>query len=159
MSQAPDPIFETMPQRILAADVRSYTMDTRHTIPLQWQAWFDAGYAVPTAVRGAMFGLSFATDASGGFRYGVGIEVSEAAADLPASLCLVTLSPGLYAVERRFAPIATLTTTFDSLFEEWLPGSGYTLRDGAVFERYPDDPRNGPDGMAWEIWLPVSRQE
>ena len=156
MSTTPAPSFETVPQRVLAAEVRHYTMDTRHAIPAQWQDWFDAGYVVPNAVRGCMYGVSFEVDGTGSFRYGVGIELADPAKVLPEGLCNVTLVPGLYAVERRFAPISTLAQTFDSLFAEWLPNSGHVLREGSVFERYPEDPRNGPDGMAWEIWIPVA---
>jgi DNA gyrase inhibitor GyrI len=70
----------------------------------------------------------------------------------------VRLSGGKYAVLRAFGPMADLPASFDGLFSDWLPNSDCRQRAGAVFERYPQDARNGPQGMAYEIWVPVARR-
>lgn len=148
--------FETCPARTVVGTARDYTMDTRHAIPAQWQAFFSAQYDIPGALTGAMFGVSFMADGQGAFRYGVGVEVDGPADDLPDDLCAITLSEGDYAVLRHFGPVSDLPGQFDRVFSEMLPAAGRVPRDGAVFERYPDDPRNGPDAMSYEIWVPVA---
>ncbi len=154
-TDSPTPEIERMPERYVVGTARDYTMDTRTSIPAQWQAFFGAGYDIPDTVPGAMYGVSFNMDGSGKFRYAVACEVAKKPDQVPEGLCCVTLSAGDYAVLRAFDAPAALPARFDWLFNTWLPASGYAVREGAVFERYPEDPRNGPDGMAFEIWAPV----
>ena len=120
------------------------------TVPVTGTVTLDGN-----AVEGAMFGVSFGADGQGGFRYAIGVEVDPVPDSLPEGCCAVSLSAGTYAVLRRFGPIAGLPHAMDQMFSVWLPNSAFTQREGAVFERYPNDERNGPDGMAWEIWVPV----
>lgn len=148
-------VVVTCPERVVAATVRDYTMQTRGAIPGQWQGFFDAGYDIPGAVSGATYGVSFMADGQGAFRYGVGVEVDPVPDALPEGLCLIVLSAGEYAVARRFGPIDDLPAMFDRVFSDLLPAAGRAPREGAVFERYPDDPGNGPRAMRYEIWVPV----
>lgn len=69
---------------------------------------------------------------------------------------MITLSAGEYAVLRAFGPVADLPARFDWIFSTWLPQADVAQREGAVFEFYPEDARNGPDGIAYEIWVPVT---
>jgi len=150
------PVIETRPEAHVVGTVDDYTMETRHTIPTQWKAFIHAGFDIGNVVPGAMYGVSFSADGKGAFRYGVGMEVSSLPDPLPDGTCAITLSGGDYAVLRAFGPMMDLPESFDWLFADWLPGSSYLQRGGAVYERYPDDPRNGPGGMAYEIWVPVT---
>lgn len=156
MPRTPSLEIVEMPQRVLVGHSDWYTMETRSKIPQQWEAFFAADHDIANVLPGAMFGVSIEADGDGGFRYFVAREVSEIPATLPEGLCGVTLSEGRYAVLRRFGPIFRLPTDMDWVFSDWLPASDYRLRTGAVFECYPDDPRNGPDGMAYELWFPVA---
>lgn len=148
-------VIESRTQSCIVGTSQAYTMQTRHEIPAQWSAFFQAGYEIPDAKPGAMFGVSFAADGQGGFRYGVGVEVAATPDQTPDGTCVMLLSEGDYAVVRAFGPVAELPAQFDGLFSQWMPASEFVPREGAVFELYPDDPRNGPDGMAYEIWAPV----
>lgn len=142
-------------ERHVVATVRDYRMDTRGEIPAQWQAFFEVGYRIANARDGAMFGVSFMADGKGAFRYGVGVEVDPVPDTVPDGTCVITLSAGDYAVLRRFGPVSELPGELDWLFSHAISGLGRRPREGAVFERYPDDPRNGPEGMAYELWAPV----
>ncbi|MHA6265241.1 GyrI-like domain-containing protein [uncultured Aliiroseovarius sp.] len=143
------------PARTIAGTVKSYDMQSRATIPAQWQAFYDAGPQFEHGVEGAMFGVSFDADATGAFRYAVGREVSDRSATLASGLSYVDLSEGRYAVRRAFGPMKELPQVFDLVFTKDLPAKGLQPREGACFERYPDDPRNSADAMAYEIWVPV----
>lgn len=158
MTPGREPEIETAAARHVVGTAGNYTMQTRHTIPAQWQAFHAAGHEIANAVPGARYGVSFGGDGEGGFRYVVGTEVSPVPDILPQGCCTVRLSGGKYAVARAFGPLSGLPATFDWLFSGWLPQSEYRLRAGPTFERYPDDARNGALGMAYEIWVPVARR-
>lgn len=147
--------IETMPHRHIVGVAAEFTMATRGEIPQLWNAFFAADHKIAKAVPGAMYGVSFNADGEGNFSYGVGIEVQEKPDETPAGTCRMWLSEGKYAVRRVFGPVTELPGQLDALFSDWLPSSGYALREGAVFERYPEDARNGPEGMAYELWVPV----
>lgn len=149
------PEMVTAPERKVVGTAKSYNLSNRSDIPAQWQAFFEAGYSFENAVEGAMFGVSMGSNDDGDFRYGVGMEISGDPGTLAEGLCQMVLSQGTYAVLKRFGPVSNLVSDMDRMFEEWLPSSDYSLRSGAMFERYPHDERNGPDGMVYEIWMPV----
>lgn len=156
-TQKSDLTVETCTERYVVGTVGDYTMETRNQIPQQWADFFAVDFQIENVIQGAMFGVSFGMDADGGFQYGVGLEVSARPDTLPDKLCLITLSSGDYAVQRAFGPVTDLPTVFDEVYSKGIPAAGLGVREGAVFECYPDDPRNGPDGMAYEIWAPVTR--
>ncbi len=152
-TQTEPPVIEAMGEIKLVGTARTYTMETRAQIPAQWQAFFEAGYDIANAIPGAMYGVSISGSPEG-FRYGVGLAVNKVAS-IPEGTCEMVLSGGDYAVLRAKGPVSDLPQHFDWMFSTWLPGSEYGQREGAVFERYPDDPDNTPDMMRYEIWVPV----
>jgi AraC family transcriptional regulator len=151
----PEPDIITGPERLVVAISGRYSIDRRAEIPALWNRYFAGNYRPENAIDGAMFGVSYGVDGAGGFDYGVGVEVPEPPSALPDDTCVLQLSAGLYAVLRQFGPVARLPDHVDWLYQNWLPGSAYRERPGSLFERYPDDNRNGPDGMSYELWAPV----
>lgn len=141
---------------VIVGMARAYTMDTRTEIPQLWQAVWGASDKVGKAEDAVMHGLSFDQDASGGFKYGVGWDVDAAPDALPEGFCVMHISGGDYAVRRAFGPLTELPAVFDDLFNTWLPQSGRSMREGAVFESYPQDERNTMERMAYEIWIPLA---
>ena len=111
---------------------------------------------VPTMIGMTMAHPEFSPDGLGSFKYGVTVEVDPVPEVLPKGTSLARLPEGDYAVVRDFGTLDDVLDRFDWMLADWLPGSPYTQRRGAIFERYPDDPRNGPDGMVFEIWVPVN---
>ena len=154
-SDLPPPEIVAQSPRRIAALVRDFTLATRDAIPALWHDYFAADRDVPGAKPDAIYGVSFSADGAGAFRYGVGREVPKDTTDLPEGLCFVHLADGPHAVFRRFGPLAGIPATFDAIFSGGLAAAGLKQAPGAVFERYPDDSRNGSDGMAYEIWVPV----
>jgi len=53
--------------------------------------------------------------------------------------------------------ISTIRTTWSTVWNKWLPESGYEVVDAPDFERYGEefDPKTGTGGL--EIWIPVQR--
>jgi len=155
----PDPVIEHRAETLLAGTMQTYSMDRRDRIPAQWSAFFQSGIDIPGAMPGAHYGVSIDARPDGTFRYGVAVETDAPPADLPEGICRMVLSAGDYAVLRRRGPVADLPAHFDWMFSTWLPGSGHRLREGAVFERYPQDDAATPDAMAYEIWVPITRRD
>jgi len=151
----PDPEFLEMPERNLVSLARSFTMETRSEIPALWQDFWSAGWELPGEIEPAKYGVSFSVTPEGGFRYAVGMHVEPMPAVLPDAACKVRLSPGRYAVFRKKGAVQQLPEIFDAIFTHWLPESGESQREGAVYERYPDDEHSTAESMTYEIWVPV----
>lgn len=145
----------TAHKRVIAGRSGHFTMETRNQIPGLWQQFFSSPPELEGVIEGAMYGVSYGMSQDGGFEYAVGVEVVSEATKLPDGCCTVTLSEGDYLVLKAFGPVAELPQQFDHMFQELIPAKGLTPRPGAVFERYPDDSRNTPDSMFYEIWAPV----
>ncbi|GAA6143221.1 GyrI-like domain-containing protein [Hydrogenophaga sp. 5NK40-0174] len=152
----PDPDFIEMPSRSLVALAREFDMQTRSSIPKLWEEFFKAQWRLPGEVEAASYGVSYAVDPSGRFTYAVGLHVEPTPAELPPGACEVSLSAGSYAVFRCRGAASDIPAVFDAIFHTWLPGSGEKQRQGAVFERYPDEAEATHENMAYEIWVPIA---
>lgn len=150
------PEFLDCPAKTLVALSRDFTMDTRHDIPAMWGEFWSNDWTFDGDEEQAAFGVSYNVKADGVFSYAIGRHITPTPGALPDSACNITLSAGRYAVFRNQSPVSELPAFFDAIFTQWLPGSGETQREGAVFERYPYDDNASPDNMAYEIWLPIA---
>ncbi|WP_258072072.1 AraC family transcriptional regulator [Xanthomonas arboricola] len=66
--------------------------------------------------------------------------VFDAARSPPAPLQLRQLDGGAHAVLRHVGSYAGIEDALDCLFAQWLPDSGYVLRDAPLHYLYLDDP-------------------
>lgn len=63
---------------------------------------------------------------------------------------------GLFAIFRHKGPYNTLNTTYNQIYEQWLPGSGYELRDVPPREVYLNDPeKSKPEDLKTDIYIGV----
>ena len=89
---------------------------------------------------------------------------------LRADICLVVpkaVSPkgeigikeiagGKYAVFTYLGPYSNLARVCNAIYSQWLPDSGYELRNVPSFEKYVNDPeRTAPEKLKTEIYLPI----
>jgi AraC family transcriptional regulator len=66
------------------------------------------------------------------------------------------LEGGLYAIFRHKGPYEGLSATYDQVYLNWLPDSGYELRDTPPLEFYLNDPgRAKPENLKTDIYVPV----
>ena len=121
--------------------------------------WFErfgaARDGIEGEIDGALYGLSLDSEPDGRFRYAVAVEVNGPGA-MPAGFCVLEAGAGTYAVFRQRTPVSELPARFDAIFSGWLPAAPFTQREGAVFERYPDDDAAVEGQMLYEIWVPVA---
>lgn len=153
----PEPEIGEMPARTAVVMARDFTVAQRGEIPgfydEYWKRFDDLGDLKHQVVCG----ISFNMDGQGAFRYGIGVIPHEVPETLPEGFETVALHAGTYAIFRTFGPPMLLPEMFDAIYEKWLPNSGYDAHGAPVIERYPEDPRYGPDGMAMEIWAPIHK--
>lgn len=68
------------------------------------------------------------------------------------------LRGGLFAVFMYQGPYNKLSVAYDNIFAQWLPYSGYELRDNPVLERYLNNPdKTLAEKLKTEIYVPVKK--
>ena len=79
-------------------------------------------------------------------------------AKLPPEFYRLRIAPRRYAVFTHHANVSQVRRTFHTIWNPWLPQSGYEVADAPDFERYDTrfDPATGEGGL--EIWVPVQRR-
>ena len=66
------------------------------------------------------------------------------------------LDGGLYAIFRHKGPYEEFSQTYDQIYLNWLPESGYELRDAPPLEFYLNEPdRTKPENLKTDIYIPV----
>lgn len=86
--------------------------------------------------------------------YTAGISVTDAT-DLPAGMTRWDVPENTYAVFET--TLSTIPQTFDYIFANWLPGSGYQRKDDVYFERYGET-FSPDDNPVLFIYIPVTKQ-
>ena len=76
---------------------------------------------------------------------------------LSGSLAWHTVAPGRFAVFTHHGPYHTLFQTWLSIYSDWLPTSGETLRDAVPMEICLNDASiTPPEDLVTEVWIPVA---
>jgi AraC family transcriptional regulator len=66
------------------------------------------------------------------------------------------IAGGKYAVFLYQGPYTNLRIVYDTIFAQWLPGSGYELRNAPLFEKYVNDPSRTEEAkLKTEIYIPL----
>jgi AraC family transcriptional regulator len=66
------------------------------------------------------------------------------------------LEGGLYAIFRHKGPYKNFSQTYDEIYLNWLPDSGYELRDAPSLEFYLNSPgRTKPENLKTDVYIPV----
>ncbi|WP_321426605.1 AraC family transcriptional regulator [uncultured Bacteroides sp.] len=66
------------------------------------------------------------------------------------------IAGGKYAVFSYQGPYTNLGIVYDTIFAQWLPGSGYELRNAPLFEKYVNDPSRTEEAkLKTEIYIPL----
>lgn len=155
MHETPEVRIETGPPMLVAGLRRQHAMaNAAGSVPAQWNEFRERGVsglrgAVPLRVLGAYCSMS-----RDGFEYLTGVEVTSFD-DLPPDMGRMRIPPQTYAVFTHTGNVRGVGSTWQYIWNEWLPNSTYEDGETPPFELFDErfDPDTG-EGV-FEIWLPV----
>ncbi|HLG98587.1 MAG TPA: AraC family transcriptional regulator [Bryobacteraceae bacterium] len=146
--------FEIGSVLLLAGIAERYTCETSAGIPSHWQRFLPHLGTIPGQIGMTAFGVRYNTDDEGNFDYLCGVEVSDFSR-LPPDLTRIRISAQKYAVFSHREHISTIRSTWNTIWNKWLPESGHEVADAPDFERYGEgfDSMTGNGGL--ELWIPI----
>jgi AraC family transcriptional regulator len=141
---------------LIAGISQRYDNQSSANIPAQWQKFTPHIGHIPGQVARTTYGVLCNSDDTGNIDYICGVEVAEFST-LPPELAHIRIAPQRYAVFAHRDHIATIRSTWHTIWNDWLPSYGYRVVDAPDFERYGEefDPHTGNGGL--EIWIPIQR--
>jgi AraC family transcriptional regulator len=148
------PRFATGKPLLVAGLVGRYSSENGAGIPGQWQRFHQSVDNIPGRIGKIAYGVCCNGDDAGNFDYISGVEVSDFS-DLPREFARVRIPEQRYAVFTHRDHISTIRRTVNTIWNHWLPASGFKAADAPNFERYDENfnPLTGDGGL--EIWVPV----
>ncbi|QVM93535.1 AraC family transcriptional regulator [Pseudomonas entomophila] len=150
-----EPRFEHRPEFIVAGLGERFTFERNEGIVGLWQAFDPYVGRVPGQVGDFTYGLCCNPGEDGSFEYIAGVEVARTA-ELAANFRFFRLAARDYAVFRHLGHVSMIHQTVFTVFNQWLPASGYQAADAPEFELYsPDfDPMRGVGYV--DLWIPLA---
>lgn len=150
------PRFETRSEFFIAGLGDRFTIERNEGIVGLWQAFQPYIGGVSCQVNDWNYGLCCNPGDDGSFEYIAGTEVS-CIKNLPPDFRYFKVPPQNYAVFRHLGHISNIHQTFFTIFNHWLPDSGYALADAPEFEQYSSDfePAQGKGYV--DVWIPLVR--
>ena len=148
------PRFETTKPLLVAGVGDRYNHENGAGIPGQWQRFHQVAGDIPRRIGKVAYGVCCNGDDAGNFDYIAGVEVADFS-DLPRPFFRVRIPEQRYAVFAHRDHISTIRRSVNTIWNQWLPASGFKYADAPNFERYDEnfDPMTGNGGF--EIWIPV----
>jgi AraC family transcriptional regulator len=148
------PRFETGKAFLVAGVGERFNHDNGAGIPGLWQRFHQSVDRIPGRIGAVAYGVCCNGDDAGNFDYIAGVEVSDFS-DLPREFSRVRIPEQKYAVFTHREHISTIRRSVSTIWNHWLPASGFKVADAPNFERYDEtfDPLTGNGGL--EIWVPV----
>jgi AraC family transcriptional regulator len=149
------PRFEDGKAFLVAGVSGRFSHDNAAGIPLLWQRYHQDGGNIPNQVGNVAYGVCCNGDDAGNFDYIAGVEVADFS-DLPREFSRVRIPAQRYAVFTQKDHISAIRRTVNTIWNHWLPNSGFKMADAPTFERYDErfDPKTGNGGL--EIWVPLA---
>jgi AraC family transcriptional regulator len=148
------PRFEDRRTLLIAGLGERYSFETSQGIPQLWQRFQPYIGNIPRQNGRTAYGVCCNGDGAGNFEYIAGVEVANFD-DLPAEFSRVRIPAHRYAVFTHRDHISRMRATVYTIWNQWLPNSGYRHADAPDFELYDErfDPRTGTGAV--EVWLPI----
>jgi AraC family transcriptional regulator len=150
------PRFVSSKRLLLAGLGERYTCETSAAIPSQWQRFLPHLNYIPGQLGRTAYGVCCNSDDAGNFDYVCGVEVKDFAR-VSADWSRVRIPEQRYAVFHHREHISAIRSTWNTIWNNWLPESGYEVVDAPSFERYGDDFDSVTGTGGFEIWIPIKK--
>jgi AraC family transcriptional regulator len=148
------PRFENGPTLLIAGLSERYNSETSAGIPDQWQRFGPYLGHIPGQVGPVAYGVLCNSDDAGNTEYISGVEVAEFAR-VPKEFARLRIPEQRYAVFSHRDHISTIRRVWHTIFNQWLPQSGYRMAEAPEFERYGEEFDGMTGSGGFEIWIPV----
>jgi AraC family transcriptional regulator len=148
------PRFENGRTLLIAGLGERYNSETSAGIPAQWQRFGPYLGHIPGQIGRTTYGVLCNSDDAGNTEYISGVEVADFSR-LPKEFSRLRIPEQRYAVFSHPDHISTIRRVWFTIFNKWLPESGFKAAGGPEFERYGEqfDPVTGKGGF--EVWIPI----
>lgn len=130
-----------------------------HGIPVQWRTFMATMYAdIPDKRDSTPISISGGMDDDGNFEYICAAEVRKFS-KTPRGLIEVTLPPQRYAVFAHDGHVSGIGSTYNAIWNDWLPSSGERVANAPCIERHLPtfNPQTGMGGV--DLWIPIETRE
>jgi AraC family transcriptional regulator len=150
-----DPRIEDRKALLLAGLIKTFPMKDIASIPSLWAEFDQMQDAITnTGPERRYFGASLSFSEEKGCEYMAALEVTDLAS-VPKEAQTTKIPAAKYAVFTQPGHITLMRPTIMSIWQDWLPNSGYVAAEAPLIEYYPPafDGMTGNGGF--EVWLPV----
>ena len=149
-----EPLLETRPTLLVAGSTERYNAETSANIPAQWQRFGPHIGHIPGQVGHSTYGVVYNGDGAGNMEYMAAVEVSDFTR-LPKEFAQLRIPEHRYAIFTHREHISTIRRVWATIFNQWLPESGFKIAGAPEIERYGPE-FNAVTGMGgFEIWIPL----
>lgn len=156
-----NPKITTWSSRTFIGKCIETTLSANQTAKL-WQSFMPRLSEIENRVNGNLFSIQeYPKDASINefdhntiFYKWAAVEVSERKS-IPKGMDVIEIPEGKYAVFIHHGLAKDFPKTFQYIFEEWLPNSGYQLDQRPQFEIMKSNYRPNDVHAEEEVWIPI----
>ena len=151
---SPLPELLTMDEMTMIGKEKQFTQENMMEIPMMWMDFMGQEDQIQNiASNTEAWGVSYNMDYSGpsiSFTYFVGAEVTSTDF-IPEGMIVHVAPASKYAKFTHYGPLEDLPTTYDYIYNQWLPQSGYNAGSGNELELYNQD--FNPSGMNSKMYI------
>lgn len=157
-SKLAEPRYEDRQPFLLAGLNERYSYETSQAIPSQWQQFAQefAPAIASQSVNSVAYGVLHNSDGAGNMDYLCGLEVRDFNALPVKGVARLRVPRQNYAVFAHQGHVSAIRRTWYTIWNRWLPGSGFEVSAEPEFESYGEhfDPLTGFGDIA--VWLPIN---
>jgi AraC family transcriptional regulator len=155
--QLTDPRIEDRKALLFAGLIKTFAMKDIGSIPSLWQQFNQIQDAITnTGPERRYFGASLAYSEEKGCDYMAALEVTDLSSQ-PKDIQIATIPAATYAVFTQPGHITLMRPTIMSIWQNWLPTSGYAAAEAPLIEYYPPAFNGMTGNGGFEVWLPVKK--
>jgi AraC family transcriptional regulator len=152
-----DPRIEDRKPLLLAGLIKTFAPQDLGSIPSLWQQFNAIQDAITNTGRERRyFGASLSFSEEKGCEYMAAVEVDDLSS-VPKEMQTTTIPAAKYAVFTQPGHITLMRPTIMSIWQDWLPGSGYVAAEAPLIEYYPPAFNGMTGNGGFEVWLPVKK--
>ena len=155
--KALEPRFEKGRVLLISGMSSRYNCASTTGIAAQWQGFVRHMGHVTEQIGSNAYGVMCNFDEDANFDYICGVEV-KGFSQVPLDWTRVRIPAQDYAVFTHSDHIATIRSTWATIWNKWLPESGREVEDAPNFELYGEDFDSVAGRGLVEIWLPLKSE-